>query len=188
MFVKKISETEKEAARKKMQEVFGECREVTDKPLRPFLLKWLSAFAPDMEFYDAKAFCLPRRMYQNNIWHAFSYQKTDCYMGALANEAFSGGFPGMCYVLLNRELMLFQIPDGSILTPEMVSAFDNIVITDRAFSCTYVYTGKEDMGPYFKTAEGATDAFVAAGEDEPEPEEEGFSVPPVDEDDASPLM
>ena len=44
------------------------------------------------------------------------------------------------------------------------------------------------MGPYFKTAEGATDAFVAAGEDEPEPEEEGFSVPSVDEDDASPLL
>ena len=56
MFTKKISEAEKEAARKKVREVFGECREITDKPLRPFMLKWLSAFAPDMEYYDAKSF------------------------------------------------------------------------------------------------------------------------------------
>lgn len=183
MFTKKISEVEKEAARKKMQEAFGECREITDKPLRPFMLKWLSAFAPDMEYYDAKAFCLPRRMYQNNLWHAFSFQKTDCYMGDLAREAFTEGFPGMCYILLNRELLLFQIPDGGSLTPELVSAFDNIIVTDKDFSCTYVYTGKKDMGPYFKTAEELTNAFVAAGEDEPEPEEEGFSVPDMNDED-----
>lgn len=179
----KANEQEREAARKKMQEVFGECHEITDKPLRPFLLKWLSAFAPDMEYYDAKSFCLPRRMYQNYLWHAFSYQKTDCYMGALAEEAFSGGFPGMCYILLNRELLLFQIPNGEILTPETVSAFDSIIITDKVFSCTYVYTGKEETGPYFKTADGLTEAFVAADEDEPEPEE-GFCVPPMDEEDS----
>lgn len=186
MFKKKISEQEKEAARKKMQEVFGECHEITDKPLRPFMLKWLSAFAPDMEYYDAKSFCLPRRMYQNNLWHAFSFQKTDCYMGALAQEAFSGGFSGMCYIFLNREMLLFQIPDGSILNPETVSAFDSIIVTDKAFSCTYVHTGKEDTGPYFKTADGLSEAFVAAGEDEPEPEE-GF-VPTVDEDDLPPVL
>ncbi len=183
MFMKKISEAEKAAARKKVQEVFGENREITDKPLRPFMLKWLSAFAPDMEYYDAKAFCLPRRMYQNNLWHAFSFQKTDCYMGDLAKEAFTGGFPGMCYIFLNRELLLFQIPDGGILTPERVSAFDSIIVTDKEFSCTYVHTGKEDMGPYFKTAEGMADAFVAAGEDEPEPEEEGFTVPEINDED-----
>ena len=115
MFTKKISEAEKEAARKKVREVFGECREITDKPLRPFMLKWLSAFAPDMEYYDAKSFCLPRRMYQNNLWHAFSFQKTDCYMGALANEAFAGGLPGTCYIFLNREQLLFQIRTRQIL-------------------------------------------------------------------------
>ncbi len=183
MFTKKISEAEKEAARKKVREVFGECQEITDKPLRPFMLKWLSAFAPDMEYYDAKSFCLPRRMYQNNLWHAFSFQKTDCYMGGLANEAFAGGFSDACYIFLNHEQLLFQIPDGGILTPELVSACDNIIVTDKNFSYTYVYTGKENTGPYFKTAEGLADAFVEAGEDEPEPEEEGFSVPDMDSED-----
>lgn len=179
LFQKKITAAEKDAVRAKMSEVFPEYREVTDKPVIGFMQKWLSVFAPDLEVTDAKAFCLPRRMYENHLWHAFSFEKTDCYMGALAKEAFSRGLAGMCYLLFDREQLLFQIPDGGRLTPEMAASLGNVIVTDGKFSATYVNTGKENTGPYFKDADGG--AFTQAEEDEPEPEEAGF-VPEIEEE------
>ena len=179
LFGKKITAAEKDAVQQKMGEMFAEFRLVTDKPVLGFMQKWLSVFAPDMDLADAKAFCLPRRMYENHLWHAFSFEKTDCYMGALAKEAFSGGLPGMCYLLFDREQLLFQIPDGSVLTPQRAEALGNVIVTDGRFTATYVNTGKENTGPYFKDADGG--AFTQAAEDEPEPEAEGF-VPEIDEE------
>lgn len=153
MYRKKATEEELKKAYDKLCEKFGEVRRVEDLPEREYMLKWLSVFAPDMIYSDAKAFCLPRRLYKNYLWHAFSFQKTDCYMEEDAEERFAGGFKGECFVLLNDENLLCTVPDGRVFNPENVKDFPGITVFTKDFSETYIYTGKEDAGPYYKDRE-----------------------------------
>jgi len=77
-------------------------------------------------------------------------------------------------VLLNREGILVRVADGKSLTQEKVKEFDNIIVFTEDYSETFVCTGNEEFGPYYKSAEMA----VADGsepiepEDTAEPEEE----------------
>ena len=153
MFVKKATAQELTACFEKLKEAFGEVEKVEDAPAKQYMIKWLSAFAPDMTFADAKSFCLPRIMYRNYIWHAFSFEKTDSFVDDDAREAFKAGFEGRCYVLLNGENLLCAVPDGTVFNPENVSAFSNIVIFKEDFSETYVHTGSAEFGPYYKSAD-----------------------------------
>lgn len=175
MFGKKVTKDQQNLAYESLCSAFGEVSIVDDAPLKEYLIKWLSAFAPDMTYYDAKSFCLPRRMYKNYIWNAFSFQKTDCYIGEDAVKELEGGFEGPCYVLLNGENLLCEIPDGRVLSPEAVSAFSNIVVFTKDFSETYVHTGIDEFGPYYKSAGMALADEDAEPEDllqdEAEPEE-----------------
>lgn len=151
MFKKKNTAAQTEEAFEKLQTVFGSVEKVEDAPPKEYMIKWLSAFAPDVAVYDAKSFCLPRRRYKNYLWHAFSFQKTDCWFDEDAVEAFKNGFEGECYVLLNEEELLCTVPDGKIFDPENVKEFNNIIIFKKDFGETYVYTGKEGFGPYYKS-------------------------------------
>lgn len=156
MFVKKATPAQLDAAKNRLSEAFGKAEAVNNVPVKEYMLKWLSAFAPDMTFYDAKSFCLPRLMYKNYLWHAFSFQKTDCYMDEDADAAFGEGFDGECYILLNDENLLCKT-DGSALTLEKIKTFENIIVFTIDYTKTYVYTGKEGFGPYFKSADMATE-------------------------------
>lgn len=167
MFVKKATAAQLDAAKNRLTVAFGETETVDNAPVKEYMLKWLSAFAPDMTVYDAKSFCLPRLMYKNYLWHAFSFQKTDCYMDEDADEAFGEGFEGDCYVLLNDENLLCK-SDGSAITLEKIKTFENIIIFTADYAKTYVYTGKEGFGPYFKSADMAS----AEGAEPIEPSEE----------------
>ena len=153
MLIKKAKPAEIAAAKDSLVSFFGEVTFVEDVPVKEYMLKWLSAFAPDMTVYDAKSFCLPKLFFKNYLWNAFSFQKTDCYVEEDAEEAFANGFEGPCYVLLNGENVLCKIADGSGLTPENVKAFSNIIIFTEDFSKTYVHTGNEEFGPYYKSAD-----------------------------------
>ena len=153
MFVKKATAQELAASFEKLREAFGQVERVEDAPAKQYMIKWLSAFAPDMTYGDARSFCLPRIMYRNYIWHAFSFEKTDSYVDDDAREAFKAGFEGRCYVLLNGENLLCAVPDGTVFNPENVSEFSNIVIFKEDFSETYVHTGSHEFGPYYKSAD-----------------------------------
>lgn len=155
MFFKKASAAEIGAAREKVSEAFGEVEYIEDVPVKEYMLKWLSAFAPDMTVYDAKSFCLPKLLYKNYLWHAFSFQKTDCYMAEDAAEAYGEGFDGPVFVLLNGENILFKLADGKKLGPSAVGGFNNIIVFKEDFSETYVNTGSEEFGPYYKSADMA---------------------------------
>ncbi|MBE6587036.1 MAG: DUF4275 family protein [Ruminococcaceae bacterium] len=165
MFVKKATPAEIAGAKEKLERAFGEVIPVEDMPVREYMIKWLSVFAADMTVYDAKSFCLPKLLYRNYLWHAFSFQKTDCYVDEDAEEAFKNGFEGECYILLNRENLLCKIPDGRVLNPENVKEFDNFIVFTADFSETFVHTGNEEFGPYYKSAD-------MAQIDDSEPEEE----------------
>ena len=139
----------------------------------------LSVFAPDMTVYDAKSFCLPKLFFKNYLWHAFSFQKTDCYVEEDADEAFAKGFEGPCYILLNHEKILCKVADGKVITPEKLKEFSNIIVFTEDFSETYVHTGSEEFGPYYKSAdldedfdEVDPDDFVIEEEAEEEETEE----------------
>lgn len=155
MFRKKATLAEKTAAREKIALTLEGAKEIDDIPVREFMLKWLQSFAPDMPVYDAKAFCLPKMFFKNYLWHAFSFQKTDCYIGEDATAEYRGGFEGECYVLLNGENLLFTVEDGTALTLEKVEEFTNIIIFKKDFSETFVHTGSKEFGPYYKSADMA---------------------------------
>ena len=164
MFVKKATAAELDARKKEFADAFGDYEEVTDLPVKEYMIKWLSAFAPDMTFSDAKSFCLPRLMYRNYIWHAFSFQKTDCFIDEDAEASFKNGFEGPAYVLFNTENLLLKVENGSVFNPENVKNFKNLIIFKTDFSETYVNTGNDEFGPFYKSA----DMAVA---DDSEPEE-----------------
>lgn len=153
MFHKKATEKEMTAALEKLKKEFGEINRLDGSPVREYMLKWLSAFAPDMTYSDAKAYCLPRLMYKNYLWNAFGFEKAECVMGEDAENAFGGGFEGECFVLLNDENLLCTVPDGTVFSPESTARFSNIIIFTKDFSKTYVNTGKEGFGPYYKDSE-----------------------------------
>ncbi len=164
MFVKKATAIQTEEAFENLRSAYGAVEKVEDAPAKEYMLKWLSAFAPDVAVYDAKSFCLPRRRFKNYLWHAFSFQKTDCWFDEDATEAFKGGFEGECYVLLNDENLLCTVPDGKVFDPENVKEFKNIIIFTKDYGETYVHTGKEGFGPYYKSKD-------MAESDDSEPEE-----------------
>lgn len=164
MFKKKNTTISTDEALEKLHTVFGTAEKVEDAPVKEYMIKWLSAFAPDVPVYDAKSFCLPRRRYKNYLWHAFSFQKTDCWFDEDAVDAFKEGFEGECYVLLNEEELLCTVSDGKVFNVENVKEFNNIIIFTKDFSETYVYTGKEGFGPYYKSKD-------MAESDDSEPEE-----------------
>ena len=147
------TEEELSAAYNRLTKHFPEAKRISDMPVREYMIKWLRSFAPDMIFSEAKAFCLPRHLFKNYLWHAFSYQKTDSLIEEDADEKFAGGFEGECYVLLNDENLLCTVPDGTVFSPEKLKEFNNIIVFKKDFSETYVYTGKEDCGPFYKAAE-----------------------------------
>ena len=117
---------------------------------RAFMLEWLSAFAPDMTYRDAKAYCLPRLMYKNHLWHAFSFEKTDFCAGESAMESAIGAFTGKCLLYFEDGGLLLAVEDGSVLTPELLSGFSNVIAATGDMKKTYVYTGEENTGPYYK--------------------------------------
>ncbi|MBQ4066992.1 MAG: DUF4275 family protein [Clostridia bacterium] len=151
MFVKKATAAQIAEAKDAFAASFGEYTVVDDIPVKEYMIKWLRSFAPDMPVYDAKSFCLPRLMYRNYLWHAFSFQKTDCYLDDDAREAFEKGFAGPCFVLLNHENILLRVENGRVFNPENVAGFHDMIIFTEDFSETYVNTGKEEFGPYYKS-------------------------------------
>ncbi len=153
MLIKKAKPAEIAAAKDKLVSAFGDVAFVEDVPVKEYMIKWLSSFAADMTVYDAKAFCLPKLFFKNYLWHAFSFQKTDCFVEEDAVEAFENGFEGPCYILLNHENVLCKIADGSVLNPENVKAFEHIIVFTEDFSKTFVHTGSEEFGPYYKSAD-----------------------------------
>lgn len=155
MFVKKATAAQIAEAKEKLEATFGEVVPVEDAPVKEYMLKWLSAFAPDMTLYDAKSFCLPKLMFRNYLWHAFSFQKTDCYIDEDAVEALGDGFEGPCYILLNGENLLCKVPNGKVFSQEKLSEFKNIIVFTEDFSKTYVHTGSPEFGPYYKSADMA---------------------------------
>ncbi len=173
MFVKKATAAQIDEAFEKLCSVYGAVERVEDAPVKEYMVKWLSAFAPDMAVYDAKSFCLPRRRFKNYLWHAFSFQKTDCWFEDDATEAFKDGFEGECYILLNDENLLCTVPDGRVFDPENVKGFKNIIVFTKDFGETFVYTGKDKFGPYYKSKE-------IAEADEGEPEEAFEEIPEED--------
>ncbi len=174
MFVKKTTKEQIESALSRLRSAFGEIKYIEDIPVKKYMIRWLATFAPDMPLYDAKSFCLPRKLYKNYLWHAFSFQKTDSYIDEMATEAFEGSFAGKCYVLLNDENIICAVPDGSVFTLEKISEFKNIIIIDGDFKKTYVHTGNDEFGPYYKTYDMAEsedlepDESLIANEDEEE--------------------
>lgn len=155
MFKKKVSSELIDDLKNKLSALGAEAEQVTDAPVKEYMIKWMGAFAPDVNVYDAKSFCLPKMFFKNYLWNAFSFQKTDCYMDEYATEAFAGGFEGPVLVLYNSENLLFRIADGTVLEPENVKTLGNVVIFTEDFERTYVNTGSEEFGPYYKTREMA---------------------------------
>ena len=173
MFNKKTSLAQKEAAREKVAEVFDGAKEIDNIPVKEFMIKWLSAFAPDMPVYDAKSFCLPKMFFKNYLWHAFSFQKTDCYTAEDATAEFEKGFSGECFILLNGENIIFTVENGKDITLEKLGEFNNIIIFTKDYTETFVHTGSEEFGPYYKSA----DMAIADGSEPDEsyvPEEDDF--------------
>ena len=151
MFIKKAKPEQTEKAVEKLSDVFGNITVVDDVPVKEYMIKWLSAFAPDMALSDAKAFCLPRRMYKNYLWHAFSFQKTASFVDEDAKEAFKEGFFGQCFVLMNEENILCSVDSVKDVPFERIEELQNVIIFTKDFTETFVYTGKEGFGPYYKS-------------------------------------
>ena len=81
------------------------------------------------------------------------------------------GFRGECFILLNEENLIFTLENGKDITLEKLREFRSIIVFTSDFSETFVYTGSDEFGPYYKSA----DMAVADGSEPDEsciPEEE----------------
>lgn len=123
----------------------------SDTESRQIMLRWLSAFAPDITYRDAKDFCLPRRRYKNCLWHAFSFQLTDCLAGEEAIDAFNG-FVGECFILSEDTEEVYAVSEGSNLSLSLLQSLGNVTVFTKTFSETFSVTGNEETGPYYKKA------------------------------------
>lgn len=177
MLIKKAKPAEIAAAKEKIQEFLPEAALVEDIPVREYMIKWLSAFAPDMTVYDAKSFCLPKLFFKNYLWHAFSFEKTDCFIEEDAEAEFKEGFEGACYLLLNHENLLWKIPDGRVLNFENVKEFKNLIVFTEDFTKTYVHTGSDEFGPYYKSSD-----MIDSLDEEIDPDDFVIEESPEDEE------
>lgn len=150
MLFKKIPNEAKIDFEKKIISLLPNAKKSDTNP-REVMLHWLSAFAPDMTYRDAKDFCLPRRRYKNNLWHAFSFKLTDCLAGEEAEEAYSG-FDGECFILSEETEEVYTVSDGSALTLPVLHSLGNVTVFTKDFSETYTVTGESETGPYYKKA------------------------------------
>lgn len=153
MLWKKASPEACEKIKEKLCSVFTDVQCMTDAPVKQYMIKWLSAFAPDMTYAQAKSFCLPRLLYKNHLWNAFAFEKAPCLAGEEADDAAKDGFLGDCFVLAEEENLLFSVKNETPAIPEKIKDFKNIAVFTKDFSRTYIYTGEDGFGPYFKTAE-----------------------------------
>lgn len=155
MFYKKPKPAQIKAADEAMASLLPNAEKIYDIPAREFMVKWLSVFAPDMSVADAKAFCLPRLLYKNRIWHAFSFRKTDCVYGDEADEAAAGKLCGEGFILMCDAQAVYRADDLSALTVEGIKSLKSAVVFDSAYKMTYAVCDEEGCGPFFKISECA---------------------------------
>lgn len=155
MFYKRPKPAQIKAADEAMSALLPDAEKVYDIPAREFMVKWLSVFAPDMSVADAKAFCLPRLLYKNRIWHAFSFRKTDCVYGEDADEAAAGKLRGEGYILMCDAQAVYRAYDLSVLTVEDIKKLKSAVVFDSEYKMTYAVCDEEGCGPFFKLSECA---------------------------------
>ena len=155
MFYKRPKPAQIKAADEAMSALLPDAEKVYDIPAREFMVKWLSVFAPDMSVADAKAFCLPRLLYKNRIWHAFSFRKTDCVYGEDADDAAAGKLRGEGYILMCDAQAVYRTDDLSPLTVGDIKKLKSAVVFDSEYKMTYAVCDEEGCGPFFKMSECA---------------------------------
>ena len=155
MFYKRPKPAQIKAADEAMSSLLPDAEKIYDIPAREFMVKWLSVFAPDMSVADAKAFCLPRLLYKNRIWHAFSFRKTDCIYGDEADEAAAEKLCGDGFILMCDAQAVYRADDLSALTVEDIKSLKSAVVFDSEYKMTYAVCDEEGCGPFFKMSECA---------------------------------
>ena len=150
MLFKKIPNDVRDDFEKKIISLVPGAKKSDTEP-REIMLRWLSAFAPDITYRDAKDFCLPRRRYKNCLWHAFSFSLTDCVLGDEAIDAYNG-FVGECFILSEDTEEIYAVSDGSNLSLSLLQSLGNVTVFTKSFSETFSVTGNDEAGPYYKKA------------------------------------
>lgn len=114
-----------------------ECAEATAFPK-----KWFARFVPESNRKAAKKQCFSGRRHVGWLWQAFSMNFAPHIDGEAAAMKLTERQPELLY--LPEESVLLKV-SGNVPT----NAFRHFILTDEAFTFTYVQPHKAGLGPYY---------------------------------------
>ena len=118
--------------------------------------RWLDAFVPPKRRKAARKQCISGRRHVGYLWQAFSMGFIpERARGDAAWQAWRDGPGGGCLLLLQEDGLLFDVPDASLLTPEILRPLGCAVLADAALTRTLALTGRAGDGAYYGEAGGA---------------------------------
>ncbi|GEM_PF-485836 len=109
--------------------------------------RWQKAFLSDVDTQD---------IYLDQfLWHAFSYERLHALKDKAADEAFKAIQKDTLYVFLQEPQndttdICYRLEKANSFPLELLSCYQDVYVTDEAFTWTYVRTHEEGLcGPYF---------------------------------------
>ncbi len=124
--------------------------EINSEEIDTYKQKWFEQFVPPEQRVEARnCYCFDEDGFCGYLWHVFSYELLASDKEDQANTEFDKIKKCGAVLLANVDNIAFQIDDASKLSAKDVSELYDVILTDSAFSWTYVKTHEPELGPYF---------------------------------------
>jgi hypothetical protein len=122
---------------------------MNENQIKDYMENWFSKIVPTDKQSEAKNICFSSRDYNCYLWHAFSYEVVPFEKAGIASELYDTQNRRKCVLLLNFEKIGFVLENTAAFTSEVLSQYNDIIITDFNYAWSYVHTHEECCGPYY---------------------------------------
>ncbi len=128
--------------------------ELTPAEVEAYKKEWFNRLVPaDKQEEAMECFCFSRDDYCGYLWHVFSYKILSCLEQGAAKKAFDDFEKKEAVLLENIDSIAFRIKDVSTLKAQDLDTLQDIILTAKDFSWTYIKTHETVCGPYFYTVD-----------------------------------
>ena len=111
--------------------------------------QWLNAFVPEENRKAAKKQCVSGRRHVGYLWQAFTMGFVPDFLeGDPARAAWRENAPEECLLYLPEDRLLYAVRGG--ISPEALGELGSFVLADADLTHTFMQTGREGTGPYFR--------------------------------------
>ncbi|MCA1060344.1 DUF4275 family protein [Rossellomorea aquimaris] len=115
------------------------------------LKKWEETFVSHLNDEEKESIFLHSDRYSCGfLWHVFSYERTDRFVGEKAKQYFQKQSKKECFVFYQLKDDVLLLKNASGIRMEDLRDEEDVYIVDKEFTWTYVQTHDSgEFGPYF---------------------------------------